>query len=267
MKRDVTRLSFLGAALLFASSVANAQCAGTGGPGTVIPQIVDGGAWVTTIVLTNPSSIQETINLVFFQDAGGGVTQPWVLNFVEMTSAQAQPLTVAPGSTLFLHTLGTAVDATVGWGLLSAYAGCGSVAVSGYAISTRRIPGRTDQEATGQAAPVASRYLVPFDNTGGSVTTVAIVNPNMTPQETISIGIRTSDGIVSQEPAITLPLGGHASFSFPVQFPATAGKTGLAEFYNYPEGFSILALHFSSGAFTTAPVYSVAGSPIIVSAP
>lgn len=268
MIKDVARLLVRAAALLCAVSFASAQCAGSGGPGSILSQIVDGGAWVTTIVLTNPLSTQQRVGLFFYQDASGGATQPWNLNFVEMTPAQAQALTVPPGSTLFLHTLGTDPGTTVGWGLLVGVGACGGGLANGYAIFTQRIPGRTDQDGTGEATPVGSRYLVPFDNTDGAVTTVAIVNPNVTPFETISVAIRKSDGTVAQEPAITLPLEGHTSFAFPAQFPGTSGRAGLAEFYSPNGNFCILALRFNSGgAFTTAPVYLVTGAPILVSIP
>ena len=102
---------------------------------------------------------------------------------------------------------------------------CGGGLDTGYAIFTQRIPGRADQEGTGEATG-GSRYLVPFDNTKGAVTTVAIANPNVTPFETISVAIRTSDGTVAQEPAITLPLDGHTSFAFPAH-SSRARQAGL----------------------------------------
>jgi hypothetical protein len=96
-------------ALLFAISVGQAQT-------LVIPQIVDGGAWLTTIAVTNESSSSETVSLTFFQETGGGATSPWSLGFVEMTSAQ--DLVIAGGDTIFLHTPGTAANTTIGWGQL-----------------------------------------------------------------------------------------------------------------------------------------------------
>jgi hypothetical protein len=40
--------------------------------------------------------------------------------------------------------------------------------------------------------------------------------------------------------------------------------SGLLEFYNASGSLSVIALKFNSSAFTTAPVYAVSGSPIIV---
>jgi hypothetical protein len=237
-------------ALLFAISVGQAQT-------LVIPQIVDGGAWLTTIAVTNESSSSETVSLTFFQETGGGATSPWSLGFVEMTSAQ--DLVIAGGDTIFLHTPGTAANTTIGWGQLLEADGTGAVAA--YAIFTQRVPGRSDQDGTAPAAPAATRILVPFDNTSGAVTSMAIANPTASSQ-TVNVGIRTSSTTAQPSP-ITLPAQGHTSFTFPTQFTATAGTSGLAEFYSPSGSFSILALKFNAGAFTTAPVYAESGPPII----
>lgn len=162
---------------------------------------------------------------------------------------------------MFLHSLGTAATTTIGWGRLSETDA--SAPVVAYAIFTQRVPGRTDQDGTASAAAAVSRILVPFDNTGVAVTTMAIANTTSA-SETISVGIRTASA-TTQPSAITLPADGHASFAFPTQFTATAGQSGLAEFYSSSGSFSILALRFNSGAFTTAPVYSGSGPPIIAS--
>jgi hypothetical protein len=262
MKKDVTRLLFFGVALLFAFSSARAQVSAPQELTSVIAQIVDGGAWATTIALTNTSANPTDVYLSFYQETGGGNTQSWGLNFVEMTSAQAGSLVLPAGSTLFLHTLGTAAATTVGYGEVSEPVGSGTPVVAAYAIFTQRIPGRPDQDGTAEATPPAVRILAPFDNTNGAVTSMAITNDSGY-NTSVSVGIRTPASTV-QPAAITLPPGGHMSFTLPTQFPETADQTGLAEFYSSLTSFSILALRFNSGAFTTAPVYSVTGPPIMI---
>jgi hypothetical protein len=226
-----------------------------------IPQVVDGGPWLTAIAITNLSASQVTAGLSFFQETGLGNTSSWPLNFVEMTSAQAQDLVLPAGTTLFLHTPGTASTTTIGWGQLSEADGAGALVA--YAIFTQRVPGRSDQDGTAPAAAAVSRILVPFNNTNGAVTSMAIANTTSS-SETINVGIRTALATTQPSP-ITLPAEGHTSFGFPTQFTATAGESGLAEFYAPSGSFSILALIFNSGAFTTAPVYEATGPPIIAS--
>ena len=254
MKRIITSRCFLPVIFLFAFSVAQAQT-------SLIPQIVDGGPWLTTIALTNTSANPVAVGLTFFQENGGstpGATLPWNLAFVEMASAQS--LVLQPGTTLFLHTLGTALAPSIGWGQLSELDG--AKAVVAYAIFTQSVVGRSDQDGTAPAAPPVSRILVPFNNTNGAVTSLAIANPTSS-NISISVGIRTPFA-TTQVASLSLPPQGHMSFDLPTQFTGTAHQTGLVEFYSASGTFSILALEFNSGAFTTAPVYSVTGPPLII---
>jgi hypothetical protein len=257
MKQITTGRSLFMAAFLFALSVAQAQTT------SVIPQVVDGGSWLTTIAVTNTGAATANASLTFFQELAGattGATLPWSLSFAEMNTVQPQALVLPAGTTLFLHTLGTALATTIGWGQLSQTDP--SAPVVAYAIFTQLVPGRSDQQGTAAAAPAVNRILVPFDNTNGAVTSIAIANPTSF-NEDISVGLRTANA-TSQASGITLPSQGHISFDLPSEFPGSAAVTGLAEFYSASGSFSMLALKFTSGAFTTAPVYPVAGPPVII---
>jgi hypothetical protein len=224
----------------------------------VIPQVADGAGWATTIVLTNTTATTQLAQLKFNQAVigGGGATSPWTPPFNENVALSA--INLPAGATLFLHTPGTAATLTQGWGELDAVAG-----VVGYAIFTSHAPGNPAQDATAPASTAASRILVPFDNTSHLITAVAVVNPNAT-AETVLVNIRTSDGAISNGTLPNMPTKGQRTFLMPTQFPGTAGKSGLAEFYTNSGTISIIALRANpSGAFTTAPVYPESGPPII----
>ena len=106
MKReDIVRYLAI-AALLFTAAISRAQT-------QIIPQIADGGAWQTTLVLTNTASAAASVSLSFYQETSGGATQPWNLAFVE--GGSTQNVSVPGGGTLFLHTLGTNSGTSVGW--------------------------------------------------------------------------------------------------------------------------------------------------------
>src|SRR5215471_17916382 len=113
----------LWAALVFAAGAAHAQ--------VVIPQVVDGGGWQTTIVITNTTAGTAAATLAFFQDAGSGTTQSWTIPLLENKSTQNMPLT--GGATIFLHTAGTASATTQGFALVTATAGVQAYAVYSYA--------------------------------------------------------------------------------------------------------------------------------------
>ena len=263
VKKHAIRLLALLAAFWMALPAARSQTSTPPQLVTIVPQIVDGGAWVTTLALTNTTTSPTQVGLSFYQETGGGSTGPWSLSFAESTSAQGQPLVLPGGTTLFLHTVGAAGTTTVGWGMITEPYGSGTPAVSAYAVFTQRVPQQSDQEGTAEAGSTGSRFLVPFDNTNGAVTSIAIANPSAF-NNSISVGVRSSAGTATQMAAITLPPGGHTSFALPTQFPVTTGQAGLAEFYGSSGGFSVLALRFSSGSLTTSPVYAANGAPIII---
>lgn len=219
----------------------------------VIPQVADGAGWSTTIVLSNKTTTAQNVTLSFHRAIAdtNGTTESWTPPFVE--SVALANISLAAGSSLFLHTPGTAATLSQGWGELNAAAG-----VTGYAIFRSQ-----GQDATAPAVSAASRILVPFDNTSDLVTAVAVANPNAS-AETIQVNIKTLDGASSTGALPQMPASGHRAFVLPDLFPETKGKRGLAEFYVTPGSFSVIALRFNpTSAFTSAPVYSQTGTPII----
>ena len=244
------RRCFFGTVFAFAMAVGHAQT-------SVIPQVADGGAWQTTLVLTNTTASATLASLSFFQETSGGATENWDLPLLEVESTQNLPLPAA--GTLFLHTPGTAGVTSVGWAQVQA-----SVGVVAYAIFTQRVPGRQNQDGTAPAAVGASGILVPIDNTDGFVTSIAVANPTSS-SESISVGLQPNSGASSQLSSIMLPAQGHMAFSVPQQFSTTIGQKGLLELYSASGSLSALALRFNpTGAFTAAPVYPE-NSPIIAS--
>jgi len=219
----------------------------------IIPQVADGAGWSTTIVLANTTSTTQTVALSFNMDTANGATTPWTPQFLENLSQSS--ISLAAGSTLFLHTPGTSTTLTQGWGQVDAAAG-----VSGYAIFTDSASGPA-QDATAPAVSASSRILVPFDNTSGFISAIAVANPTNA-AESVQVNIRASGGTLSGT-LPTLPAKGQTTFLVPQQFPGTAGKSGLVEFYVVSGSISIIALRANGAAFTAAPVYFQTGDPII----
>ena len=223
----------------------------------VIPQVADGAGWATTIVLTNTTTGALPITLNFKQAIpnGAGATTPWNPPFQD---SAALSFNIAAGSSIFLHTPGNAMELSQGWAELVA-----DSRVVGYAIFTSVSPGKAAQDSTAPAVSASSRILVPFDNSSGLITAIALVNPNAS-GEPVSVNIRMSDGSTSTATTPDLPTQGQITFLMPAQFAETAGKSGLAEFYVSSGTISIIALRANpSGAITSAPVFFETGTPII----
>ena len=116
----------------------------------ILSDVVDGGGWQSTIVLTNSTAVPATATLIFHSDTQGGGTQPWTPPFLEVSSTSGMTLT--GGSSLYLHTRGTAAALSQGWAELNASAG-----IMAYVIFTNRVPVRQDQDAL---RPVAAHQQV-----------------------------------------------------------------------------------------------------------
>ena len=225
----------------------------------IIPDVVDGGGWQSTIALTNSTGSPANATLTFHSDTAGGGTQIWTPAFLDASSTSG--LTIPGGSTTYLHTRGTAASLTQGWAQLDADSG-----VIAYVIFTNRVPGKQDQDATAPAVAGTSRILVPFDNSTGFVTAIAIVNPAATAQ-TIAVAFRVGSGQIIQSNLPSVPALGHMTFVLPQQFTATAGQSGLAEFFSSTGNFSLIALRFNPTlSSTAAPAYFMTGPPVITPA-
>lgn len=226
-----------------------------------IPHVVDGGGWQSTIVLTNTSANTANATLIFHQQiAADGSSQPWNPPIQEVVSTSG--MSMLGSSSLFLHTSGTAATLSQGWAELNAGPG-----VIGYVVFTIR-SGGTQDDGTAPAVAATNRIMVPYDDSNGFVTDMAIVNPTGSPMD-ISVGFRTVDGLVSTGNTLSqVPAGGHLSFALSTQFPVILGHAGLAEFYSATGNFSIIALRTNPvHSFTTAPVYFQNGAPLIVPDP
>jgi len=217
----------------------------------IIPQVADGNGWSTTIVLTNATAADQQVRLNFRMAIpnGNGETTAWTLPLLENVALEG--FTIPAASTVFLHTPGTASALSQGWGEVVAGQG-----VQGYAIFTANA-----QDSTAPAVSASGRVLVPFDNSSGLVTALAAVNPTAA-AESVTVNIRTTDGATSTS-TLALPAQGQIAFLTRDTLAATAGKSGLAEFYVSSGTLSFIALRANGAAITSAPVYFETGSPII----
>jgi len=98
--------------------------------------------------------------------------------------------------------------------------------------------------------------VVPFDDTAGYTTGIALVNWSSQPA-IIGATIRDEGGSQIDLQAVTLPAMGHTSFNIPDRFPAAAGRRGVIELQN-TAGRAVVTgvgLRFSpNGTFTSVPV-------------
>ena len=219
-----------------------------------ITHLASAGYWTTTITLVNTSSSAAQVRLNFFDDSGNPLALP--LSFPQSSSAAtllASSLgrTVQPGAQLVIQTTGPNNQPTLaGWAQVLT-----DGVLGGFAVFSQTI-GNTSQQAevpldTGKSGD----YFVPFDNTNGSSSAIALANVTAR-AVTTAVAIRNDSGSVILSDTITLPAMGHRSFSLADKYGSvTAQRRGTLEFTTPSPGqVSVLGLSFNAtGAFSTVP--------------
>jgi hypothetical protein len=198
----------------------------------VFSQVAAGGGWDTTIWLVNRSWAPVPTRLVFHGDDGTSlslpltVTQPGVSQ--QVTAATLDSV-IAPNTTLVVAT-GALASNVQGWAdVLS------NGALSGFAVFR-------EAEAAEAAVPLQSQLgtsiSLPFDNTGGYSTGIAIVNLSGSPANIVAtIWDQNGNQVVVQSVALTktdASGNGHDAFMLPSRLGVTAGMRGIIQFQSYP---------------------------------
>jgi hypothetical protein len=182
----------------------------------------------------------------FFDPNGGQVSLPIV--GLGMTSVLATKFT--GNDATFGETADSASATTTGWMQIQS-----SGNIHGSLIFRQRVQGRPDFEASIPIIPTIQNDVVPFDNTNGFSTGLAIVNPFSIINQ-YSIIFRTESGAILGSHQIILAARNQTSFSVSQMFPETAGQRGSMQLTvtgsGGQNGFNWIALRFNpTGAFTT----------------
>jgi hypothetical protein len=219
-----------------------------GAPNRSLSQLVDGGGWKTTFVLSNMDTTPAAITLRFWRDDGS----PLRLQFegVIGDASETFATTIPVGGSVTLFTRGVGLETSQGWAELST-----TNKVGGLSVFRQAVPGRPDQEAAVPLTTSLSHFVLPFDNTEGFVTAMALVNTSGTIPASVSVVIRDEAGLEIGSESLTVGPRGHTAFALPAQFPIVAGRRGIVEFSESHGNLSGLGLRFNpTGAFTSVPV-------------
>jgi hypothetical protein len=201
------------------------------GAAFAFPHIADGGSWKTIVTIINLADQPRSATLFFWSNNGNPLTLPVV------------GIGPTPGVNFTLAAHGVAIVETAGIHSVATQVGWASVIsdfpddIDGSAVFKNHISdGVADQEA---AVPLTripeSDFVLPFDNTAGFATGIALANPAGTPQ-TMSSGTANALLIVRDEAGSTLLFtniqiaqGNHLAFSLADQYPVLANKRGSLE--------------------------------------
>src|SRR5258708_35431683 len=187
--------------------------------GSVMPHLVDAGGWETTFFINNEGNIAETYSIDFNDINGAPLSLPLANgNFTTGVTG-----TVAANGLAIVQTFGAFTgDIAQGWAFIDA-----GPDVTGFAVFTNTISNDIVYEATVPfATALLTRLFVPFDNTSGFATGVALVNDSASSVTLQVLHYDESGILLGTEPSIVLGPDSHTAFNAISQFPDTAGRFG-----------------------------------------
>jgi len=217
----------------------------------ILSQIVDGSGWKTTFILANLDSVPAHFTLRFWSDRG----DPLPLLSLAAIGNQLSEFsnTIPVGGVQFIETAGSATELSQGWAELIS-----SNRMGGAGIFRQQVSGRPDFEASVPLATAVNATLsMPFDNTNGFVTGVALVNTDTRVAGKIEARVRDESGVEIFVTLLDLPARGHLAFATSDLLKASAGHPGVIDFRQFgsstdPPTMAILGLRFNpSGAFAS----------------
>jgi hypothetical protein len=223
----------------------------------VLPQLVDGAGWQTTIVLTNLDTALRHYVLYFVGDNGSPVGIPLTGSSGPVARVTGE---LQPNQTVILESTGTSTSLVQGYALLFALDRTATdpaskaipTTIGGYGIFRQRAGGRPDFEAT---VPFVSmfgqRWTIPFDNRSSFSTGISMVNADPSVSSAVTLTARDLSGNILRTDTINLNSGSKTVFATPTRYPDLAGRVGILQITSR-DSVSVLGLRFNpSGAFTS----------------
>ena len=219
----------------------------------VATHVAVGGGWTTTILLMNLGISQAAYTLRIYGDSGTPQALPFQNAATQMDLGTRSVLTgtIPVGGVVSFKAQDIASSTTTGWALIDP-SSTGSI---GAQVVFRYLTG---QEATALLETSNSpRFYLPFDNTNGSATGVALVNPQAN-AVTVNVNFRDTNGLPLINDTFTMSPMEHTSFMLADKYPALANVLGTALFKTESAANAIAALGILSspaigaaGAMTT----------------
>ncbi len=218
-------------------------------PGALlVPQVVDGDGWKTTLRFVNLSSRPVTFNVLFFSDTGADMSLP----IVNLGAAVNLTIALPVAGSTDVETEGAGQTLTQGWAAVLPQTPGDSI--GGFTTFRQRVSGMPDHETTVPLAGSSGHHFaVMYDNTR-FVTGVAVANASPAAAVTVPVNIRDEQGNILESTALALAPGAHTAFTLPALAPATAGRQGTIEFMADGLAIAAISLRFNETGFAPFPI-------------
>lgn len=208
-----------------------------------VGHIVDAPNFATQFVITNLDSSPASFQFRFWGNNGSALSVP-------IANGQPSDLsgTLAPGGTFFAQTAGTSTPALQGWAEVAS-TGRISVLANYYRTGT---PTNADSEASVTGTQSGSNIVLPFDNTQGFLTGLAISNTNSVQSINVTISATSEKGGPPTSTVINLLPHGHTSIVLPNTLAGTAGARGSVRISTGNADLSVVGLRFGPNSSMTS---------------
>ncbi|MCC7173612.1 MAG: hypothetical protein IT159_00325 [Bryobacterales bacterium] len=193
----------------------------------VLPQVADGGGWITRIWLVNMGNTEAKCNLWFYKDNGS----VWNIAFKGNTQpSNVWGISIPAGGSIFLETARTDPQTTTqGWAYMET-----ANWISGMASFVADWPGMYAEGVVPFAPDNDFDMVLPFDNRNSYTTSVALANPFPNQTATVTVQFRAPDGSVIRlgpeqnlTDTFTLAPLEHLAFELKRRYPALDDKNGV----------------------------------------
>src|SRR5262249_35205060 len=214
-------------------------------------QVASGGGWRTTMALINPPATEVAARIDFYANDGKPLILPLSSSQTSLnTTGSFAAFVVAPKASVILESEGLTSSIAVGWADVQATA-----PLSGYSIFRMRSPGSGDSEGTVPLdAAISSGSVLPYDNSRGYRTGVALANQGATAAN-IGVLLLDQNGTQIAASQVTLDAFGHTAFFLDDRFLQSANQLGFIQFQNTSDAIATIGLRFNpSGSFTSVPI-------------
>jgi hypothetical protein len=202
------------------------------------------GSFKTTVLLTNTDVNPANYALQFNNEQGNAASVG-----LDVGSAPISG-TIPAGGSATIRTAGT--GSYLGWAQLVNT----PASVGGSVIYSQKTQLSTIQEGTATVVSTGSQhFFLPFDNTLGAATSMALTNPGGSPAN-VTVTLRYSDGTTETPAFPSLPSGHHQSFTTAGQFPNATNRSGVAEFQSSSPLYVVVFRFNPTGAFTAFGIVS-----------
>ncbi len=221
-------------------------------PGTLsysgsFAHFASGAGWDTIITLVNHGTASAQAQVNFYDESGNPATLP--LDFPQggaTANASTYLQTLKPGAVLVIDSQGGTTTSVGSAQLLS------DGKVSGFLIF-RYLP-TVQEAAVSLQVQNAPTYTLPFDNTGGIATGIAL-SVTSTTSTAVQILVQDDKGTTLATDTINLLGRGHTSFVLGSRYPVAGAVRGTIQFQAAAGAqIGVIGIRaLSSGAYTTIP--------------